>query len=131
MNYIRATVTDVQSVECINIVHFKADSQNIQMLSLELNKRVHTGVEVILAVKSTDISLSKETNNFLSISNQLKVKLKSINYGELLCCVKCEFSDALIESVITKEAALKMKLQEDEEISYLIQADKISISEIL
>lgn len=131
MNYIRAVVVDIQNVDAINIVSFEADSQTMKMISLELDNRVQIGSEVLLAVKSTNIALAKGIIAHISISNQLKAQIKSIDYGAILCSVKIFFAQSQIESIITKEAAVNMDLQVNDNIISLIQANEISIYEVL
>lgn len=131
MNYIRARVSNIQNSGALHLVDFIAESQTIQMMSLELNKKVQIDSELILAVKSTNIALSRDISSTLSISNQLQVKIKDISHGELLSSVKFEFVGSLMESIITKESALKMDIKIDETFIALIGANEISISELL
>ena len=131
MNYINAKVENIQSLDTLNLVNFSTNTQKIQMISLELNKKVQIGASVVLAVKATNISLAKDIHSVLSISNNLHVEIIDINFGELLCSVKLKLEDNILESIILKESALKMDLKIGENIIALIAENEISIMEVL
>jgi len=131
LNYINAKVENIQSLDTLNLVNFSTNTQKIQMISLELNKKVQIGASVVLAVKATNISLAKDIHSVLSISNNLHVEIIDINFGELLCSVKLKLEDNILESIILKESALKMDLKIGENIIALIAENEISIMEVL
>jgi len=131
LNYINAKVENIQSLDTLNLVSFSTNTQKIQMISLELNKKVQIGASVVLAVKATNISLAKDIHSVLSISNNLHVEIIDINFGELLCSVKLKLEDNILESIILKESALKMDLKIGENIIALIAENEISIMEVL
>ena len=131
MNYIEAKVTNIQGVEHLNIISFEASKQTLSMLSLELNDAIKVGSTVRLGVKATNIFLSKEMQVNLSIDTQLKVKIKTLNFGELLCSVSFDFAGETLESIITKEVALKMNLSPEDEILALIKSTDLSVIEVL
>jgi len=131
MNYIRASVTSIDSFENITLVGFEAGDEVLVMMALELDGSLQVGSDVILALKATTISLAKEKNTMLSISNQLPVRIQSIDMGTLLCSVKLTFADTLIESVITKNSAVRMGLKAEDEVVALIKASDLAIAEVL
>jgi len=131
MNYINAVVRERESLENISLVSFEADSQTLIMVSLEPSDEIKQGKQVVLGFKSTNISLAKNFKGELSISNQLKVKIDSLNLGKLLCSVKFIFAGEIQESVITKASAERMNLQVGDEIIALIKSSDLSIVEVL
>ena len=131
MNYIVATISQIQSVDNINIVSFTHGLQTLKMMSLELNDSFKLGDKVRLGAKSSNISLSKSFDAQLSISNQLPSKILSLDMGELLCRVTLSFSDTQLESIITKDSALRMNLQKDDDVLVLIKSSELSIMEVL
>jgi len=131
MNYIVASISKIQSVDNINIVSFTHESQTLKMMSLELDEAFKVGDKVKLGAKSTNVSLSKSFNVELSISNQLPSKIVSLDMGGLLCRVKVKFSDTQLESIITKDSALRMDLQKGDDVLVLIKSSELSIVETL
>lgn len=131
MNFIPANITEIKSVDSINIVSFEAEGQSMRMMSLELDNSLKVDSKVILGAKATHIAIAKELNDQMSISNQLEVCIESVNSGELLSSVKFHFAGNLLESIITKESAVRMGLQEGDNIVALIKSSELSIVEVL
>ena len=130
MNRIDAVVTTIDSFENITIVSFEAASQPMRMMALELDKSLVVGSKVTLGVKASNIALAREFSGILSISNQLKVSIESINNGKLLSSIKFSFAGSLIESIITRESVSRMNLQTGTKIIALIKSSELSILEI-
>jgi len=131
MNYIIASITEIKSVENISIVKFLVDSYQLSMMSLELDDSIEVGKMVKLGAKGTNISLSKGYEGELSVSNQLPSRVNELVLGELLCRVKLDFVDFEIESIITKDSALRMNLQKGDQVYTLIKSSELSIIEVL
>ena len=130
MNRIDAVVTAIDSFENITIVCFEAAGQPMRMMALELDKSLVVSSKVILGAKASNIALAREFSGMLSISNQLKVTIESINSGKLLSSVKFSFAGSLTESIITRESVSRMNLQVGTNIIALIKSSELSILEI-
>jgi molybdate transport system regulatory protein len=130
MNRLIATITDIKSVDSINVVSFDVAQRTMKMMSLELNESLVVGTKVVLGAKATNIALAKEANPMLSISNQLEATIARIDMGALLCSVKFDFAGHLLESIITRDSALKMQLTVGDRIVALIKSSELSIVEV-
>jgi len=130
MNKIDAIITAIESFESITIVNFEAAGQPMRMMALELNKSLAVGSKVTLGVKASNIALARGFSDMLSISNQLKATIESINNGKLLSSIKFSFAGSLIESIITRESVSRMNLQTGIDIIALIKSSELSILEI-
>jgi molybdopterin-binding protein len=130
MNRIEATVTAIESVDNINIVSFEAADQPMYMVALELNDALVVGSEVTLGVKATKIALAKHKVKDLSISNQINVAIEHVTNGSLLSSITLRFGKTSLESIITRESSVRMKLQAQEHVTALIQASDLSIFKI-
>jgi molybdopterin-binding protein len=131
LNQISATVTKIESFENITIVSFFAFNQPLKMMSLEINKEVQVGSLVTLGVKASSVSLAKNLESALSISNQLETTIKGVNNGSLLTSVKLHFGDVILESIITLESSKRLALHENDEIIALIKSSDLSILETI
>ena len=131
MNKIAAIITDIQSVDTLNIVSFDVAGQLMQMMALELDERLAVGSKVIVGAKATNIVLARERVEAITISNQLEVKIVGIDMGTLLCSVCFDFGGERWESIITRESALRTELRADDKIVALIKSSELSIVEIL
>ena len=131
MNKIAAIITEIQSVDTLNIVSFDVAGQQMQMMALELGEELTVGSSVIVGAKATNIVLAKERVEVITISNQLEVKIVGIEMGELLCNVCFDLAGERWESIITRESALRTTLSVNDKVVALIKSSELSIMEIL
>ena len=131
MNRINATLTEIQSVESLNIVSFTTNESHLQMMSLSLSKKMLVGSRVMLSVKPTNIALAKSISGVLSYSNQLKVKILSIDKGKLLSSVLLDFEGNTLESIITTTSLIRMDLLIDDSIMAIIKSSDLSIESVI
>lgn len=131
MNTIKAGITKMDGIDGINLVGFLAGDEKLVMMSLELNKSLSVGSSVVLGFKATTVSLAREKNAMLSISNQIPARIESIKNGELLSSVKLVLADSIIESIITRASVVRMGLKPGEEVVALVKASDLSIVEVL
>ncbi len=131
MNQLPAKVTKIQRLDNLTLVSFDFEGQPMQMMALEINKKLEIGTEVILGVKATNVMLAKEFDGILSISNQLNCIIEKIDNGALLTRVQLCIGANLIECIITQKSSYIMNLQEGDTLKILINESKLSILEIL
>ena len=131
MSQITAVITDIESVDNLNIVKFDFSGQTLKMMSLGLSEEVAVGKRVILGIKPTHIAIGKDLSGLLSYSNQIPSKIISCEHGKLLSSIKLSVQDIMLESIITLESALSMDLKEDDEVTIMIKASQLSILEVL
>jgi len=131
MSTIIATVLDIQSCDSLNIVKFDSDDIILTMMSLELNENITIGTKVKLTVKPTHVAIAKNFSGELSYSNQFKTTIVSCENGQLLCSLKLQYLDLFLESIITLNSSKKLNLKVGDEVTALIKASELSISEVL
>ncbi len=131
MNKIKATILNIQNIDNLNIVEFDFNSIKLKMMSLELKEGITIGKKVILTVKPSHISLAKNLEGNLTISNKIDATIEEIIDGELLSLYKIATHDTILESIFTYSCSKEMSLKKGEEITLLIKASDLSILEIL
>ena len=131
MNKLRAKISDIKSVENLNIVNFDFNQQTLSMVSLDLDDEIEIDTAVELSAKSTHIAIAKEFTGELSYSNQIKATIVEIDYGQLLTSVKADVNGVLLESIITSNSANRMGLKNNDEVILLIKATELFISKVL
>lgn len=130
MNKIEAIVSKIEKLDSLHIVSFQFGTYTLQMMSLELSEEVQVGKNVTLGVKPTHISFAKNLEGQISISNQIRAKIKGINKGKLLSSAIFEVNYNLIESVFTTKSLKSMNLQIHDEFTILFKASDLSIIEV-
>lgn len=123
-----AEITEIESIQTLHRVQLLCKRHTLSMISLELTPHIQVGTQVQLYVKSTNIIISREKNNDISIANQLETTILSINYGSVLTTLKLDFSGIVLESMITTKQAKKLNLQEKGMVYAFINESDLSLS---
>ena len=131
MSTLIAAIQKIQTVENLNIVTFSFHGNALKMMSLDLSDTMQVGTKVRLRIKPTAVASAKNFSGELSYSNQLSARVKSMENGVLLSSITLILHNTLLESIITKESAVKMNLHVNDEVSVLINASDLSIAEIV
>ena len=126
-----ARVKDIKTKDNLNIVEFDFNNITLKMMSLELHKEVKLESKVKLLVKPSNVIISKNYIEDISLSNQTLAKIVAIENGELLSSISLEIGDTTFESIITKESSKRLDLQEGNIVNILIKASDLSILRIL
>lgn len=131
MNLFVAKITEIKSVQNLNILKFECMGTTLSMMSLELDARIKVGTSVKLSSKPIHVAIAKEFSGSVSYSNQLPVEVISVDNGELLASIKLNFQGILFESIITRESSDRMSLHVDNKVTALIKANDLSIVDVL
>jgi len=131
VNNIIATIDKIQSVDNLNIITFTCKDTKLKMMSLDLNNTIQKDAQVMLTCKPTAIAIGKEIQGELSYSNQLHVKIISLEVGMLLCALQLQFGEFILESIITTDSQKRMHLQINDEVTALIKSSDLSIARVL
>ncbi|MGJ0328082.1 TOBE domain-containing protein [Aliarcobacter cryaerophilus] len=126
-----ARVKDIKTIDSLNIVEFDFNNITLKMMSLELHKEVKLESKVKLLVKPSNVIISKNYLEDISLSNQTLAKIVAIENGELLSSISLEIGDTTFESIITKESSKRLHLQEGNIVNILIKASDLSILRVL
>ncbi|MCT7521713.1 TOBE domain-containing protein [Aliarcobacter cryaerophilus] len=126
-----ARVKDIKTIDSLNIVEFDFNNITLKMMSLELHKEVKLESKVKLLVKPSNVIISKNYVEDISLSNQTLAKIVAIENGELLSSISLEIGDTTFESIITKESSKRLDLQEGNIVNILIKASDLSILRVL
>ena len=131
MNQIKAVITQIDTVDTLNIVKFNFQGNALTMMSLDLNEEVSVGKEVILGIKPTHIDIGKGPIGLVSYTNQIKATIISCKNGKLLSSIKFSVNDIVLESIITLESTLRMDLKIDDDVIMMLKASELSILKVL
>ena len=126
-----ARVKDIKTIDSLNIVEFDFNNITLKMMSLELHKEVKLESKVKLLVKPSNVIISKNYIEDISLSNQALEKIVAIENGELLSSISLKIGDTTFESIITKESSKRLDLQEGNIVNILIKASDLSILRVL
>ncbi|AXK47910.1 transporter [Aliarcobacter trophiarum LMG 25534] len=124
-------VKEIKTIDSLNIVEFDFHGITLKMMSLELDSDITINKRVELLVKPSNVIISKNHIEEISLSNQILTKISNIKDGELLSSLSLKAFDTFFESIITKDSKIKLDLKENDEVNILIKASDLSILRIL
>lgn len=130
MSKLSATVVSVVSHEMLSIVTFDVSGHTLQMMSLDMQNRLHEGDKVLLGIKPWSVALVHQKVEKSSFVNQISVKTVRIEEGELLMRIVLELGEERLESVILRKNAADLTLYEGDEVVAVIPAGDISVVEL-
>ncbi len=131
MSKLEAVITQIDTIENLNIVTFDFCGTHLQMMSLDLSEDMQVGKKVLLSIKPTSVAIGKNISGELSYSNQINAIIKSIEKGKLLSSIKLSVYETFLESIITTQSARDMNLNTGDEVIALINASDLSIVKTL
>lgn len=130
MNPLRATLKKINTLENLNLIYMQIQEQKLSMMSLELNENICLNSEVILSIKPSHISISKDLSLSNTSSNQLFAKIIAIRNGKILSSVQLQIANFEIEAIISADSSKSMNLHEDDDVSIFINPSDIAIARL-
>ena len=131
MSILDATVTKIDNVDNLNIVHFDFCGEALVMMSLDLGHDVKVGARVELLIKPTSVAIAKDFQGYISYSNQLQAEIVTCDDGQLLSSVGLKTHDSVIDGIITLDSSKRMDLRVGDIVTLLIKASELAILRVL
>lgn len=132
MNRLKAKVSKITNEEILHLVEFEYNKDTIiSMVSLELDSTITVGSDVVLATKPTQTAVAINDTSNLSYSNRLKAKVVAIKEGKIVSSIQALLQDGtILESIITTTSLKRLSITQNDDITILIKATELSISEV-
>jgi len=127
MNKIKAKIKNISSKENLNFIETDFNGETLFFLSLEINDNIKKNNIVTLAIKPTNIAISKDFDINLSFLNQIKVSILNIEVGDILTVVGGAINGVIIESIITTKAFYRIDIKVGDSVIFLLPASEIFI----
>ena len=102
MNRLIGEITDIRSLERLNLIECKVGLQSVKILILEMNINLKPGKKIELLIKPTALSVSDKKCVF---ENVLKGRVVEIQKGEILSNVTVNVEGFEMECIMLKEYA--------------------------
>ena len=130
MNKLKGTIIDIQSSDNISIVYADVDGDVFSSIILEGKKsppNYKVKDRVTLFFKETEVGLAKDLTGMISLRNRFKAVIKKIEKGPILAKVTLNYKSNIIESVISAQSAVGMKLKDAEEVEWLVKTNEVTL----
>ena len=130
MNKLKGKIIDIQSSDNISIIEVDVQGDVFSSIVLEGKKgpcQYKKNDKVTLLFKETEVGLAKDLSGLISLRNRFKSVIKKIEKGSILAKVTLNYKNNTIESIITTKSAHRMKLEENEEVEWLVKTNEVSL----
>ncbi len=130
MNKLKGKIIDIQSSDTISIVYVDVQGDVFSSIILEGKKgpsNYKIKDQVTLLFKETEVGLAKDLTGMISLRNRFKATIKKIEKGPILTKITLTYQDQTIESIISSQSAIQMKLKDKEEIEWLVKTNEVTL----
>ncbi len=131
MNILNGKIIELLNEGEIVIVKISIKEHIFKVLMLDLHSlqdlKIGTKIQVLFKEHELGFALP---HSILSVENSFLAKIKSIKKGKMLYHIFFDFEDDEISSIITKEKALELKLEEGQEWLCFVKENDIILKAI-
>ncbi len=131
MNKLSGKISKIVSYEGISIVSVETKSTTLKAVLLDTPQscdylRLKQSIAVVF--KETEVAIALINLGNISMANQIKCKIDSIENGKILTKISLTCRDENIVSIITTSSSKRLKLKKDLEVIALIKANELSLA---
>ncbi|HEB7569412.1 TPA: molybdenum-pterin-binding protein [Campylobacter coli] len=131
MNILNGKIIELLNEGEIVIVKISIKEQIFKVLMLDLHSlqdlKIGTKIQVLFKEHELGFALP---HSILSVENSFLAKIKSIKKGKILYHIFFDFKGDEISSIITKEKALELKLEEGQEWLCFVKENDIILKAV-
>ncbi len=130
MNKLKGKIKDIQSSDNISIIHVDVEGDVFSSIVLEgkmggANYKIKDAVTLLF--KETEVGIAKDLTGMISFRNRFKSVVTKIDKGPILAKVTLRYRSHTIESIISTQSVLQMKLKDKEEVEWLVKTNEVTL----
>ncbi len=132
MNRLKGTIQKITSHEGISLVNIEVLNTLFGTVVLDTPQTCNylgLGKSITVAFKETEVAIALPNIGEISMANQLKCKIKSIQNGKILAKIELTCKGETLISIITSNSSKRLNLKENDTVIALIKANEISLIE--
>jgi len=132
MNKLKGVIKKITSHEGISLVNIEVLDSLFGTVILDTPKTcsyLQIDKKITVAFKETEVAIALPNIGDISMANQLKCKISSIENGKILTKIELTCKDKTITSIITSNSSKRLNLEKDSTVIALIKANEISLIE--
>lgn len=130
MNKLKGKIIGIESSANISIIRVDVDGDKFSSIVLEgakgpSNYAVKDPVTILF--KETEVGLAKDLTGMISLRNRFRSVITKIDKGPILAKVTMDYKGHVIESVISAQSVIDMKLKTGEEVEWLVKTNEVTL----
>jgi molybdate transport system regulatory protein len=131
MNRLHGTLLAIDSAGSVMLIDVEAGGRQYTATLIGAGDDMsdwHSGMQVSLLFKETEVSLGKGLSGLLSMRNRLPGRITAIERGRLLTRVALQLEMGTINAVITTRSCDALQLALGDEAEGLVKANEMSVA---
>ena len=133
MNILQGVISDIQLTTHMSYVKVNLNQDTtIKTIILETPDSLSylkSNRKVKVLFKETEVILSRQRLEGISLENALSGVIKKIDRGEILTRVEMDTADGTVTSIVTTESFQKLNLKVDDSVVASINSSEIMLAE--
>ena len=132
MNIIPGTIERIQVDGTLSLVTIKSELEHLKAIIIDTPETcsyLQVGHPINAIFKETEVIVGQGHRHSLSLQNQLKGQVVSIERSQLLSKILIQTSVGLIRSIITTGAVDQLQLVQNSAVTAMIKTNEVMLSE--
>lgn len=129
MNKLQGIISDISSSGNIHLISVDVGGDTFLSLIITIDDYIKTGKTIYLLFKESEVPISKNMVDKISISNSFSAVITNIEKGIILAKIYLEYKGETIISLITTKSLENLDLKKGDNVFFLIKASTIILME--
>lgn len=130
MNRLLGHISKVNQYDNLSLIEVNVNNTLFKSIIIDDSNSKYTinqNVEVLF--KATEVVISTESNQNISLQNQFNCQITEIKQGELLSDLTLNFGELPLHSIITTQSVKKLNLTVGQSITAMVKTNEIMIAQ--
>lgn len=129
MNQLKGHINNLQQYEGLILLDIGLGSTSVKSILLgDDDKHYKIGNSVHILFKETELIISKNKTDLISLQNQFRCEIIAIEKGKLLSQIELKFGDFSLTSIITSLSSDRLDLKIGDLVTALVKTNEIMVS---
>ena len=129
MNQLKGHINNLQQYEGLIFLDISVGSSSVKSILLDDDQvEYEIGNSVNVLFKETELIISKNKTDLISLQNQFRCEIIAIEKGKLLSQIELKFGDFYLTSIITSLSTDRLDLKIGDLVTALVKTNEIMVS---
>ena len=130
MNRLKGNIKGLKTFDDLTLLEIEVEKTTLKSIIInDHGKKIFkVGSSVEALFKETELIISKNKTNHISLQNKMDCEIISIQTGELLSQIKLRFSCIELISIITTQSVKELNLKLGDQVTAMVKTNEIMVS---
>jgi len=130
MNRLKGQITEINTFEDLTLLNIDIANTIVKSIIIDDSKesQFSVGKTVDVLFKETELIISKNKTDLISLQNQFECTITTLNIGKLLSQISLDFMGLNLCSIITSHSVNKLNLVAGDKVTAMVKTNEIMVS---